>query len=113
MTSSDRFPVPVRSAVKSNLTDWCFQNLSKRALNAWDHGKLVVYVAHRHLNTIYILFLLRRRAVTALSTPPDTAQTIFRNIFEKTVVLFTLCIDLHLRRIFNRNTVETSNDSLG
>jgi len=34
MTSSDRFPVPVRSAVKSNLTDWCFQKLSKRALNA-------------------------------------------------------------------------------
>ena len=34
MTSSDRFPVPVRSAVKSNLNDWCFQNLSKRALNA-------------------------------------------------------------------------------
>ena len=34
MTSSDRFPVPVRSVVKSNLTDWCFQNLSKRALNA-------------------------------------------------------------------------------
>ena len=33
MTSSDRFLVPVRSAVKSNLTDWCFQNLSKRALN--------------------------------------------------------------------------------
>jgi len=34
MTSSVRFPVPVRSAVKSNLTDWCFQILSKRALNA-------------------------------------------------------------------------------
>ena len=34
MTSSDRFPVPVRSAVKSNLTDWCFQILSKRAVNA-------------------------------------------------------------------------------
>ena len=34
MTSSDRFPVPIRSAVKSNLTDWSFQNLSKRALNA-------------------------------------------------------------------------------
>ena len=34
MTSSDRFPVPVRSAVKSNLTDWCFQNLSKPAFNA-------------------------------------------------------------------------------
>jgi len=23
MTSSDRFPVPIRSAVKSNLTAWC------------------------------------------------------------------------------------------
>ena len=34
MTSSDRFPVPVRSAVKSNLTAWCCQNLSERALNA-------------------------------------------------------------------------------
>jgi len=34
MTSSDRFLVPVRSAVKSNLTAWCCQNLSNRALNA-------------------------------------------------------------------------------
>ena len=34
MTSSDRFPVPVRSAVKSNSTSWCYQNLSKHALNA-------------------------------------------------------------------------------
>jgi len=34
MTSSDRFPVPVRSDVKSNFTAWCCQNLSKRALNA-------------------------------------------------------------------------------
>ena len=33
MTSSDRIPVPVRSAVKSNLAAWCCQNLSKRALN--------------------------------------------------------------------------------
>jgi len=33
MTTSDRFPVPVRSAVKSNLTNWCNQNLSNRALN--------------------------------------------------------------------------------
>jgi len=33
--SSDRFPVPVRTAVKSNLTAWCDQNLSKRALNAF------------------------------------------------------------------------------
>jgi len=37
MTSSDRFPVPVRSAVKSNLTyihtyihAWCCQHLSNR-----------------------------------------------------------------------------------
>ena len=34
MTSSDRFPVPVRSAVKSNFTNWCCRNLSKRTLNA-------------------------------------------------------------------------------
>ena len=34
MTSSDWFPVPVRSAVKSNLTAWCCQNLSNHALNA-------------------------------------------------------------------------------
>jgi len=34
MSSSDRFPVPVRSAVKSNFTIWCCQNLSRRALNA-------------------------------------------------------------------------------
>jgi len=34
MTSSDRFPVPVGSAVKSNLTAWCCQNVSSRALNA-------------------------------------------------------------------------------
>jgi len=33
MTSSDRFTVPIRSAVKSNLTAWCCQNLSTRALN--------------------------------------------------------------------------------
>ena len=34
VTSSDWFPVPVRSTVKSNFTNWCCQNLSKRALNA-------------------------------------------------------------------------------
>jgi len=32
MSSSDRFPVPIRSAVKSNLSIWCWQNLSKHAL---------------------------------------------------------------------------------
>jgi len=30
MTCPDRFPVPARSAVKSNLTAWCCQNLSSR-----------------------------------------------------------------------------------
>ena len=34
MSSSDWFLVPIRSAVRSNLTNWCRQNLSKRALNA-------------------------------------------------------------------------------
>ena len=33
ITTPDRFPVPVRSAVKSNLTNWCNWNLSNRALN--------------------------------------------------------------------------------
>ena len=33
-TSSNRFPDPVKSAVKSYLTVWCDQNLSNRALNA-------------------------------------------------------------------------------
>ena len=32
--SSDRFAIPVKSAVISNLTAWCDQNLSNRALNA-------------------------------------------------------------------------------
>jgi len=35
MTSSYQFPVPVRSAVKSNLTARFNQNLSNRALNAF------------------------------------------------------------------------------
>jgi len=34
MTSSDRFLIPVRLAVKSNLFAWCCQNLSNRGLNA-------------------------------------------------------------------------------
>jgi len=33
-SSSNWFPVPVRSDVKSNLTAWCCQNVSSRALNA-------------------------------------------------------------------------------
>jgi len=33
MTSSDPFPVPVRSAVRSNLTAWCCQNLPNCTLS--------------------------------------------------------------------------------
>ena len=51
MTSSDRFPVPVRSAVKSNLTDWCCQNLSKRALNA-----LTVQASMTELGKLFQIF---------------------------------------------------------
>ena len=54
MTSSDRFPVPVRSAVKSNLTDWCFQNLSKRALNA-----LTVQASTTELGKLLQIFTMR------------------------------------------------------
>ena len=54
MTSSDRFPVPIRSAVKSNLTDWCFQNLSKRALNA-----LTVQASTTELGKLFQLFTMR------------------------------------------------------
>ena len=54
MTSSDRFPVPVRSAVKSNLTDWCFQNLSKRALNA-----LTVQPSTTELGKLFQIFTMR------------------------------------------------------
>ena len=51
MTSSDRFPVPVRSAVKSNFTNWCCQNLSKRALNA-----LTVQASTTELGKLFQIF---------------------------------------------------------
>ena len=54
MISSDRFPVPVRSAVKSNLTDWCFQNLSKRALNA-----LTVQASTTELGKLFQILTMR------------------------------------------------------
>ena len=44
MTSSDQFLDAVRSAVKSNFTVWCDQNLSKHALNA------LFTVTHQRLN---------------------------------------------------------------
>ena len=56
MTSSDRFPVPVRSAVKLNLTDWCFQNLSKRALNA-----LTVQASTTELGKLFQIFTMREK----------------------------------------------------
>ena len=54
MTSSDRFPVPDRSAVESNLTDWCFQNLSKRALNA-----LTLQASTTELGKLFQIFTMR------------------------------------------------------
>ena len=54
MTSFDRFPVPARSAVKSNLTDWCFQNLSKHALNA-----LTVQASTTELGKLFQIFTMR------------------------------------------------------
>ena len=57
MTSSDRFPVPVRSAVKSNLTDWCFQNLSKRALKA-----LTVQASTTELGKLFQIRFFQYRA---------------------------------------------------
>jgi len=82
ITSSDRFPVPVRSAVKSNFTDWCCQNLSKRALNSLtvqastiELGKLFhtmraeknAFVSHNEMNDFEIysgclLFSLKIRS---------------------------------------------------
>ena len=54
MTSSDRFPVPVRSAVKSNFTDWCCQNLTKRALNA-----LALQASTTELGKLFQTFTMR------------------------------------------------------
>ena len=63
MTSSDRFPAPVRSAVKSNLTDWCFQNLSKRALKA-----LTVQASTTELGKLFQIFTMRAELHRWLST---------------------------------------------
>ena len=54
MASSDRFPVPVRSAVKSNFSNWCCQNLSKRALNA-----LTVQASTTELGKLFQIFAIR------------------------------------------------------
>jgi len=51
MTSSDRFPVHVRSAVKSNFTNWCCQKLSKRDLNA-----LTVQASTTELGKLFQIF---------------------------------------------------------
>jgi len=54
VTSSDRFPVPVRSAVKSNFTNWCCQNFSKPALNA-----LTVQASTTELGKLFQIFTMR------------------------------------------------------
>ena len=53
MTSSDRFLVPVRSAVKSDFINWCCQNLSKRALNA-----LTVQASTTELGKLFQIFTM-------------------------------------------------------
>jgi len=53
MTSSDRFPVPVKSAVKSNFTDWCCL-IYKRALNA-----LTVQASTTELGKLFQTFTMR------------------------------------------------------
>jgi len=53
-TSSDRFPVPVKSAVKSYLTAWCDQNLSNRALNA-----LTVLASTTKFGRVFQIFTIR------------------------------------------------------
>jgi len=40
--------------VKSNLTDWCFQNLSERALNA-----LTVKASTTELGKLFQIFIMR------------------------------------------------------
>jgi len=42
--------------VKSNLTDWCFQNLSKRALNA-----LTVQASTTELGKLFQIFTMRAK----------------------------------------------------
>ena len=58
-THTDLSPIPVRSAVKSNFTSWCNQNLSKRALN-WltsttSFGKLfqILTIHHTCRETVF------------------------------------------------------------
>ena len=62
MTSSDRFPVPVRSAVKSNLTNWCCRNLFKRALNA-----LTVQASTIKLGKLFQIFTMRAEKNASIS----------------------------------------------
>ena len=52
--TSDRFPVHVRSAVKSDFANWCCQNLSKRALNA-----LTMQASTTELGKLFQIFTMR------------------------------------------------------
>ena len=45
---------PLNPPLKSNLTDWCFQNLSKRALNA-----LTVQASTTELGKLFQTFTMR------------------------------------------------------
>jgi len=53
MTSSNQSLVTVRSAVKSNFTNCCYQKLSKRALNA-----LTVQASTTELGKLFQIFTM-------------------------------------------------------
>ena len=84
MTSSDRFPVPVRSAVKSIFTDWCCQNLSKRALNA--------LTVHQRLNVQKLIINVNKRVyyekITNVSKRRQQTLTLFQTVCKLCIEYF-------------------------
>jgi len=79
LTSSDRFLVPVRSAVKSYFINWCCQNLSKRASSA-----LTVQASMTELGKLFQIFTIRAEKNT---NPAGAAGAVFSN----TILLFCSC----------------------
>jgi len=58
--------------VKSNLTDWCFQNLSKRALNA-----LTVQASTTEIGKLFQIFTMR---VVGSNVTASLLEVEFRNV---------------------------------
>ena len=89
MTSSDRFPVPVRSAVKSNFTDWCCQNLSNRALNA-----LTMQASRTELGKLFQIFTARVEKNAFVSRNEKNDFAIYGWLLPLMLALFVLFIYL-------------------